>query len=112
MKQAHIYNELVRCYNRSRQKLQSLALEGKNFRKQDILKRRIMRLFRTLTSLQRALKLGVTAAALSTGMLIFQPNAAQAQISFGAVQTNPFGLTSISYNFFYAPALADLDEDG
>src|ERR1043165_5939273 len=115
MKQAHLYNQMVRYYNRSRQKLQSLVLERKNFRKQDILKRRILRLFKTLTGLQRALKLGVSTAALSTGILLFQSNNAKAQLAFGPAQTNPFGLTKIGpgpSNGYSTPALVDLDGDG
>jgi hypothetical protein len=110
MKQATLYNELVRCYNHSRRKLQRLATEGKNLRRQDILQRRIVRLFKTLTGLQRTLKLGMATAALSAGMLLFQPNAAHAQIAFAAAQSNPFGLSS--FGFYSSPTFVDLDADG
>ena len=110
MKQAYTYNQLVRFYNRTRKKLQSLTIQGKNFRKQDILKKRIFRLFKTLTDLQHDLKLGIATAALSAGMLLFQSNTAQAQIAFGPVETNPFGLTDIGVGS--TPSLADLDNDG
>ncbi|HYV91681.1 MAG TPA: MopE-related protein [Chitinophagales bacterium] len=112
MKQALIYNGLVRFYNRSWRKLHSLIAAGKNLRKQSILQKRIVRLFKTLTGLQRVLKLGMATAALSAGLLLFQPNAAQAQpeITFAAAQTNPFGLADIGYRS--TSALADLDGDG
>ncbi len=38
MQQAHIYNQLVRFYNRSRNKLSRLTTQGINLRKQGILK--------------------------------------------------------------------------
>ncbi len=110
MKQQLIYNHLVRCYNRSRRKLHNLAAAGKNLRKQGILQRRIIRLFKTLTGLQRTLKLGMATAALSAGMLLFQPNAAHAQIAFAAAQGNPFGLSS--FGFYSSPTFVDLDADG
>ena len=80
MKNTFLYNNLVRFYNRSRKKLQRLLAEGKNHRKQDILQRRLARLFKKLTGLQRALKLGMATVALTAGILLFQPDAAQAQV--------------------------------
>ncbi len=108
MNNAYIYNDLVRLYNRSRKKLQRLLAEGKNHRRQDILQRRIARLVKKLTGLQRALKLGMATAALTAGMLLFQPDAAQAQeITFRSAN---LGLTNIGYGA--SPAFADLDGDG
>ena len=51
MKKNYNYNELVRFYNRSRKKLSNLLSLGKNEYKQDILKRRVARLFQLLTVL-------------------------------------------------------------
>lgn len=113
MKQSYLYNQMVRVYNRSRSKLQSLIAAGKNLRRQDILKRRIARLFNLLSGMQYALKTGAAAMVLTAGMALFQPNAAQAQITFGPVQTNPFGLSNIPYGD--GPSLStfvDLNGDG
>ena len=107
MNNAYIYNDLVRLYNRSRKKLQRLLAEGKNHRRQDILQRRIARLFKKLTGLQRALKLGMATAALTAGILLFQPDAAQAQVI--TFRNANLGLTDISFGS--SPAFADLDGD-
>ncbi|MBL0052225.1 MAG: VCBS repeat-containing protein [Bacteroidetes bacterium] len=109
MNQKFLYNEMVRFYNRTRRKLKRITAKGKNLRKQDILKRRIARLFDLLTSMQHALKVGAAAVVLTAGTILFQPNDAQAQ-SFAAVQTNPFGLTNSDAN--NKPAFGDLDNDG
>ena len=109
MNQAHFYNEMVRCYNRSTKKLQTLTIEGKNQHKQDMPLKRILKLFKTLTGFQGVLKVGMMTAAIFAGMLLFQPNPAKAQ-TFGAPQVNPFGPTNSG--FYAAPTFADLDGDG
>ena len=108
MKNAFLYNNLVRFYNRSRKKLQRLLAEGKNHRKQDILQRRLARLFKKLTGLQRALKLGKATVALTAGILLFQPDAAQAQVI--TFRSANFGLTDIGFGS--TAAFVDLDGDG
>ena len=108
MKHAYLYNDVVRFYNRSRKKLLRLLVEGKNHRKQDILQWRLARLFKQLTGLQRALKLGMATAALTTGILLLQPDAAQAQVI--TFKSANLGLTDIGFGS--SPAFADLDGDG
>lgn len=103
------YNELVRFYNRSRKKLQNLVAQGKNAYKQDILKRRITRLFQLLTGMQTQVKLSTATFALAAGFVLFQPNAANAQ-TFGPKQTNPFGLSN--GGAWTVPSFVDLDNDG
>ncbi len=109
MKKNYNYNNLVRYYNRSRKKLNSLVEQGKNLYKQDILKRRITRLFQLLSGMQTQLKLSTATFALTAGFILFQPNAAEAQ-TFGAKQTNPFGLSN--GGSWTVPTFVDLDNDG
>lgn len=103
------YNDLVRFYNRSLRKLNNLLSLGKNTYKQDILKRRIARIFELLTGMQNSLKLKGATFAVAAGFVMFQPNAANAQ-TFGPLQTNPFGLTN--GGSWTTPAFVDLDADG
>lgn len=109
MKKNYNYNNLVRYYNRSRKKLNSLIEQGKNLYKQDILKRRVARLFQLLTGMQTQLKLSTATFALTAGFVLFQPNAVEAQ-TFGPMQTNPFGLSN--GGAWTVPSFVDLDNDG
>jgi hypothetical protein len=109
MKKNYNYNELVRFYNRSLKKLNSLIALGKNSYKQDILKRRISRLFGVLTGMQNSLKLQRATFAVAAGFILFQPNTANAQ-NFGPMQTNPFSLSN--GGAWTSPAFVDLDGDG
>ncbi len=112
MKKNYNYNELVRFYNRSRKKLSNLLALGKNEYKQDILKRRIARLFQLLTGMQTQLKLSTATFALTAGFVLFQPNAASAQ-SFPTSTVNPFGLAAIpTPTAWSTPVFVDLDNDG
>ncbi|MBP7810153.1 MAG: T9SS type A sorting domain-containing protein [Bacteroidia bacterium] len=110
MKKSYNYNELVRFYNRSRKKLSNLLSLGKNEYKQDILKRRIARLFQLLTGMQTQLKLSTATFALTAGFVLFQPNAATAQ-SFPTQVANPFGLAATPAQWS-TPWFVDLDNDG
>lgn len=110
MKKNYNYNELVRFYNRSRKKLSNLLSLGKNEYKQDILKRRIARLFQLLTGMQTQLKLSTATFALTAGFVLFQPNAATAQ-SFPTKLSNPFGLANTAGSWS-TPTFVDLDNDG
>lgn len=83
--------------------------QGKNLYKQDILKRRVARLFQLLTGMQTQLKLSTATFALTAGFVLFQPNAAEAQ-TFGPMQTNPFGLSN--GGAWTVPSFVDLDNDG
>ncbi len=112
MKKNYNYNELVRFYNRTRKKLSTLVALGKNAYKQDILKRRIARLFDVLKGMQTQIKLSHATVALSAGFILFNPNAAKAQ-SFAPLQMNPFGLTAVpSATAWSTPWFVDLDNDG
>ncbi|HWY10129.1 MAG TPA: T9SS type A sorting domain-containing protein [Bacteroidia bacterium] len=112
MKKNYNYNELVRFYNRSCKKLSNLLTLGKNEYKQDILKRRIARLFQLLTGMQTQLKLSTATCALTIGFVLFQPNAASAQ-SFPTHTVNPFGLVAIpTPTAWSSPTFVDLDNDG
>lgn len=112
MKKNYNYNELVRFYNRSRKKLSSLLALGKNPYKQDILKRRIERLFEILKGMQTQIKLSHATAALAAGFMLFNPNAAKAQ-TFNPIQMNPFGLTTVpTATAWSTPWFVDLDGDG
>jgi hypothetical protein len=110
MKKNYNYNELVRFYNRSLKKLRTFIALGKNPYKQDILRRRIERLFNLLSGLQAKFKLGTVTAAAVAGFVLFQPNAAKAQVTFGPSQSNPFGITN--GGTWTNPTFADLDNDG
>lgn len=110
MKKNYNYNELVRFYNRSRKKLGNLLALGKNEYKQDILKRRLARLFHLLKGMQTQLKLSHATVALSAGFMLFDPNAAEAQ-TFNPSVANPFGLAATPAQWS-TPWFVDLDNDG
>lgn len=112
MKKNYNYNDIVRFYNKSRKKLSNLISLGKNAYKQDILKRRIARLFDLLKGMQTQLKLSHATVALSAGFMLFNPNAADAQ-TFNPIQMNPFGLTAVpTATAWSTPWFVDLDGDG
>jgi hypothetical protein len=110
MKKNYTYNDLVRFYNRSLRKLNTLLSLGKNSYKQNILKRRIARLFQLLTGMQNSLKLKGATFAVAAGFVMFQPNAVNAQ-TFAPKQINPYGLV-IAGTSWTTPAFVDLDGDG
>jgi hypothetical protein len=112
MKKNYNYNELVRFYNRSLKKLRTFIALGKNPYKQDILKRRVERLFNLLSGMQAKFNLGTVTAAAVAGFVLFQPNAAKAQVTFAPAQLNPFGITKPGTGTWTNPTFADLDNDG
>ena len=107
--QKRFFNEILIRYNRYRDKLNRLIAEGKNLRKQDILRRRLKKMHLTLLTLQQAIRMATAGVALAGAFLVLMPQTANAQ-SFNAALTNPFSLTNIGQ--FSAPAFADLDADG
>lgn len=111
MKKNYNYNELVRFYNRSLKKLRSFIALGKNPYKQDILKRRVERLFNLLSEMQTKLRWRTATAAAVTAFAMIQPDAAKAQNNFLTPVTNPFGLTNAG-DTWTNPTFADLDNDG
>ncbi|HLP11975.1 MAG TPA: FG-GAP-like repeat-containing protein [Flavobacteriales bacterium] len=108
-KQIYLFNNLVSIYNRSRAKLARLISQNKNTRKQDILKRRISRLFSQLSGLNKTIRLGFASVALVAGSALIPSNEVKAQQQFDPELTNPFGLT---FSYLNKPSLGDLDSDG
>jgi uncharacterized protein YuzB (UPF0349 family) len=111
MHQKMSFNRLVTQHQRLTRKLERLILHPLSFglrRKRQVLEKCLENLTHLLTKLQTQLKLGA-AAALTAGAL-FIANPSQAQITFGAVQTNPFGLPGMGG--VIAHAFTDLDNDG
>lgn len=105
-----IFNKLLIRYNKYLRKRESLALAGRNQRRQSILTKHIERLFEKLMSLKLVIEKRTIAASLIVGALAFAPQVADAQ-NFGAPQTNPFGLTQVDYSNS-KPIFVDLDGDG
>ncbi|HLP11974.1 MAG TPA: T9SS type A sorting domain-containing protein [Flavobacteriales bacterium] len=108
-KHIYLFNNLVTIYNRSRAKLARLISQNKNARKQDILKRRISKLFSQLSGLNKAIRSGFASVALIAGCSFIPSNEAKAQLEFAPEVVNPFGLTA---TFFNTPSFTDLDSDG
>jgi len=84
--------------------------EGKNLRKQDILQRRLQKMHALLLSLQKAIRLAASAAAVAGALVLFSPQTAGAQtfeLQSGAL--NPLNSVSI---YETAPAFTDIDGDG
>jgi uncharacterized protein YkuJ len=102
------YNILVRFYNQTKGKLKRLILAGKNLRKQEILRKRLLRLHERLSSWGIVLK-GAFATTVLSSLLCLSTTETNAQ-TFGAVQTNPFSLVDIGNRSF--PTFVDLDDDG
>jgi hypothetical protein len=108
--QRRFFNEILIRYNRYRDKLNRLIADGKNIRKQDILRRRLKKMHLSLLSLQQAIRMATAGVALAGASLILMPQTANAQ-SFEAKVGNPFSLTVVP-GMDYKPAFADLDGDG
>jgi AraC-like DNA-binding protein len=64
-KQKLLFNELLRRFNKYTGKLVRFMAEGKNLRKQDILQRRLQKMHALLLSLQKAIRLAASAAAVA-----------------------------------------------
>jgi len=112
MKQKKLFfNELLRRYNKYRNRFARLEQSGKNVNRRNLLEKRIASLFEKLQNLQRFIKLRTAVAATALTLCAFQPEA-QAQASvFGPVQTNPFGLANTG-TYVSTSSFADLDGDG
>ena len=106
----YYFNNLLRTYNKYRRKLVNLRKANKNERRQHILQNHIAKLYEKLMVLKMSVKLTTVAASVVVGTLAFAPQTVQGQITFGAVQTNPFGLSDVGYNS--NPVFVDLDNDG
>ena len=106
----HNFNNLLRTYNRYRRKLTNLRKANKNERRQHILQNHLTKLYEKLMVLKMSVKFTTIATSVVVGSLAFTPQSASAQISFGTMQTNPFGLMDIGNKS--APTFADLDGDG
>ncbi len=110
MNSAESYNNLVRYYYRSRKKLGRLIRAGKNLRKQNILKKRIIRLLEILKCYRQSFKRAGAIGAVAGAVMLVQPGAAHAQITFEGVSDNPLAFSNVGG--FSTPAFADLDNDG
>lgn len=104
---------LIRYYKAIRRK-NNLVQMNRNKRRQGILTRRIEQLRDKLLGFQYAFKKSI-AASLVIGAAMFTAPEANAQISFGSMQVNPFGITSLPAGYYgnqSSPAFVDLDGDG
>jgi hypothetical protein len=108
------FNDQVRRYYKCIRRRNNLIVANRNHRRQNILTRQIERLYHALKSLQLSMQKGVIAATVVVGAIALQPQQAQAQTTFGPLQTNPFSLTSIAsfYGGNANSSFADLDNDG
>lgn len=107
--QKYLFSSMLLSYNRSVRKLKRLITKSVNFRKQEILEKRIAKLFGRLTSRPVNLKKSIAMGAL-VGISVFsQSNLAVAQNFLPAV-LNPFGLPSNM--LFKNIEFTDIDSDG
>jgi Secretion system C-terminal sorting domain len=115
--QKHIFNAMLLSYNRYVRKLKRLIANRLNFRKQEILEKRIAKMFEKLSSINLSLKRTTAIASAVTSIVLMQPNSVQAQ-NFDPPQLNPSGLGNIinsngytiNQNSYFN--LVDIDGDG
>ncbi|MEO7906677.1 MAG: T9SS type A sorting domain-containing protein [Saprospiraceae bacterium] len=103
-----LFNKWLWAYIKCKHKLTNLRLANRNFRRQGIFEKNLVRLHKKLTNLQAIFK----RAALTTaviGALACMPQTSAAQ-TFASPEINPFGLVRLG--IIHAPDLADLDGDG
>jgi|GEM_PF-2897746 len=111
MKQKKLFfNELLRRYNKYRNRFARLSQTGKNINRQHLLEKRIAAMYEKLQSLQKFIKLRTAVAATALTLFAFQPEAKAQGVNFGSAQTNPFGLANSFNNS--SSSFADLDGDG
>jgi Secretion system C-terminal sorting domain len=106
--QKYIFNAMLLSYNRYMRKLKRLIANGLNFRKQEILEKRIAKLFGKLNSIGLYLQKATAIASLVGGSMLMNPNEAKAQ-NFGESVINPFGLTTLDFSYH---KIVDIDNDG
>jgi Secretion system C-terminal sorting domain/FG-GAP-like repeat len=90
--QKHTFNAMLLSYNRYVRKLKRLTANGLNFRKQEILEKRIAKMFEKLSSINLSLKRTTAVASLIGCAMLSQPNNAFAQ-NFNPRILNPYGLS-------------------
>ena len=104
------FNDLLRRYNKYRNKLVRLRESGKNEPRQGVLKKHIERLFVKLQGLQLNLKRKAVLAASCASVMALGVQGVNAQIDFYSPGPNLFSLSGTGYMF--AVSFADLDNDG
>lgn len=109
-KQLHYFNQLLRRYNAYIRRRKNLMLANKNQRRQAILSKHIERLQASLVSLKMSFKKATLAGGLAVGAMAINNNA-NAQY-FGAIQTNPYSLTTTNPGELGTPSFYDIDNDG
>jgi len=105
----HTYNTLLLRYRKYLLKLQRLVACDRNLQRQEILKKHILRLYRRLLVLDVSIKKYAKAMALGLTLVVASMEM-EAQIMFGGIQEEPFGLDGFDYRG--AMAFGDLDNDG
>lgn len=106
--QQSLFNHLLNTYLRSRKKLARLSSQGKNQRRQSLLRKRLEKLVFKLKSLQKSLRLAGAGLPFLVGATFLTGGEAKAQY-FAPETLNPFNLDTAYAN---RPTFADLDDDG
>lgn len=108
------FNAILRRYHKAIRRRDNLIRMNRNERRQAILARRIVQLRDKLLGFQQSFKRGVAATLVIGAAVLGAPNA-DAQITFGSQQINPYGLTSVPSGYYgnqSSPAFVDMDGDG
>ena len=109
-----LFNSLLFQYRKFSRKLKNLSEKNANFRKQDILVRRIKKLQANLLFLKNAILKTTSLAAISGATFLLNPSETKAQ-TFLPAEVNPYSIIGSDqpFNYFiYGTSLADLDNDG
>jgi hypothetical protein len=109
-RQKALFNDLLRRYNKYRNKLQRLELANRNEHRQGVLKKHIKRIYDKLVGLQISFKKTTTTIAGVASLMLFQVQNANAQIEFYSFNPNPYSLTDIGT--LSDVEFVDLDADG
>jgi Secretion system C-terminal sorting domain/FG-GAP-like repeat len=104
-----LYNGLLLQYNQSIGKLNRLIEKGLNIRKQDILKRRIKKIYDKLISFIGSFKKTIALGATIGGMFVSTQLNAQ---SFLPTVEDPFSINAEDDSRYTTCSFADLDNDG
>jgi Secretion system C-terminal sorting domain/FG-GAP-like repeat len=104
-----LYNGLLLQYNQSIGKLNRLIEKGLNIRKQDILKRRIKKIYFKLISFIGSFKKTIALGATIGGMFVSTQLNAQ---SFLPTVEDPFSINAEDDSRYTTCSFADLDNDG
>jgi len=105
------FNQLLFKYHQYSRKLANLRFKNQNVHRQQLLEKRIIRLYEKLLGLKKTIGIGMAAVTAVAGLSLATSQTAHAQ-SFDSPQVNPFSIALQPDSSVTFPTFADLDGDG